>query len=234
MCIRDRYSSGLHEKFPEITTIVNNINLKRADTAIGDYEKVYSGEGYITDYIGKNLFRISANSFFQTNTFQAEKLYDKAAEYAELKDDDVIYDLYSGAGTIAIYLSGERRKIYGFESSEPAIKDALINTKLNNAVNLYFHNTDLFRSFLPLVENKNIPRPDVVITDPPRGGMHQNIIDDLKILSPSRIVYISCNPATQARDIKLLSKEYELVKICPVDMFPHTYHIENVALLTKF
>lgn len=228
-----RYANELHQKFPEITTIVNNINKKRASVAQGDYEKIYLGDGFISDSIGSKTFRISANSFFQTNTLQAEKLYNKAVEYAGLKDDEVVYDLYSGAGTITSFLSGGNRKVFGFESSESAIKDALINAGLNNAGNLSFYNADLYKSFLPVVQSNNIPHPDLVITDPPRGGMHTNVIDDILKLSPERIVYVSCNPATQVRDIKLLGEAYKLVKICPVDMFPHTYHIENVALMSK-
>lgn len=227
------YSQQLHQKFPAITTIVNNINKKRASVALGDYEKIYYGDGFIRDNIGNKIFRISANSFFQTNTLQAEKLYNKAIEYAGLKDDEVVYDLYSGAGTITNFLSGGNRKVFGFESSESAINDALINAELNNAANLSFYNADLYKSFLPVVEANNIPHPDLIITDPPRSGMHTNVINDILKLSPERIVYVSCNPTTQVRDIKLLSEKYSLVKICPVDMFPHTYHIENVALMIR-
>jgi 23S rRNA (uracil1939-C5)-methyltransferase len=227
------YTDGLIKSIPGITTILNNINRKRASTAVGDYEKVYFGSGYITDYIGDKVFRISANSFFQTNTFQAEKLYNTVIEYAEFGKDDVVYDLYSGAGTITIYMSGEDRKVYGFESSGSAIKDAAENSRLNNAENVYYYNADLFKAFIPIAEREDLPKPDVIVTDPPRSGMHQSIIDDILKLAPGKIIYVSCNPATQVRDIKLLSEAYELVKIKPVDMFPHTYHIENVALLVK-
>jgi 23S rRNA (uracil1939-C5)-methyltransferase len=231
--LMNEYSGGLAERFPEITTIVNNVNKKRSSVATGDYEKVYFGKGHITDYIGDKIFRISANSFFQTNTYQAEKLYNTVMEYAEFGDDDIVYDLYSGAGTITIYMSGKGRKIYGFESSESAIKDAVKNASFNKAENVFFYTADLYKSFIPLVKSESIPPPDVIVTDPPRSGMHQNIIDDILKLSPMKIVYVSCNPATQVRDIKLLSEAYDLIKIRPVDMFPHTYHIENVALLTK-
>lgn len=228
------YSSGLIRQFPQITTIINNINLKKAAVAIGDYEIVYHGSGFIYEYIGKYKYRISANSFFQTNSLQAEKLYDTALEYAALKGDEIVYDLYSGAGTISIFVSGNAKEVYAFESVEPAVRDAEENAKLNNIANVHFIQADLYKTFLPEVESNNIPKPDVIIIDPPRGGMHKNTVDDVLQLNPEKIVYVSCNPATQARDIKLLTEEkYKLIKTRPVDMFPHTYHIENVALLVR-
>ena len=228
------YSNQLIKAFPQISAFVNNINLKKAAIATGDYEKVYYGDGYIYDYIGKYKFRISANSFFQTNTIQAEKLYDTALEYAELNGDEIVYDLYSGAGTIAIFLSDKVKEVYGFESVESAVKDAEENAVINEIKNVRFITADLYKSFLPIVEGKNLPKPDKIIIDPPRSGMHKNTVDDVIRLSPDRIVYVSCNPTTQVRDIKMLiAGGYKLIKIRPVDMFPHTYHIENVALLIK-
>ena len=227
-------TNQLKNKFPQITTIINNINLKKAAVAYGDYEKVYFGEGFIYDYIGKYKFRISANSFFQTNTLQAEKLYDTALEFAELKGDEIVYDLYSGAGTIAIYLSERAKEVITFESLESAVKDAEENALINEIENVRFITADLYKTFLPVVEEKNLPKPDKIIIDPPRSGMHKNTVNDVIELSPERIVYVSCNPATQVRDIKLLNEAgYKLIKTRPVDMFPHTYHIENVALLIK-
>ncbi len=228
------WSDLLIQKFPEITTIINNINLKKAAVALGDYEKVYYGDGYIYDYIGKYKFRISANSFFQTNTLQAENLYNTALEFADLRGDEIVYDLYSGAGTIAIYLSGKVKEVYAFESVESAVKDAEENATINDIKNVSFITADLYKSFLPLVEEKKLPKPDKVIIDPPRSGMHKNSVADIINLSPERIVYVSCNPTTQVRDIKMLTEAgYKLLMIRPVDMFPHTYHIENVALLLK-
>jgi 23S rRNA (uracil1939-C5)-methyltransferase len=228
------YASGLLQNIPQITTIINNINLKKASVAIGDYEKVYHGSGFIYDKIGNYTFRISANSFFQTNTLQAEKLYKTAMEFAQLNGSEIIYDLYSGAGTIAIYASASTEKIYGFESVESALKDASENAKINKVDNVEFVKADLYKSFLPVLENKKIPKPDVIIIDPPRSGMHKNTVNDVVKISPEKIVYVSCNPATQARDIKLFTESgYKLIKIRPVDMFPHTYHIENVAFLIK-
>ncbi len=228
------YSEQLVQKFPDITTIINNINLKKASVATGDYEKVYYGDGFIYDYIGKYKFRISANSFFQTNTLQAENLYDTALEFAELQGDEIVYDLYSGAGTIAIYLSEKVKEVYAFESVESAVKDAEENAVINDIKNVEFITADLYKSFLPLINEKKLPKPDVVIADPPRSGMHKNTVADIVNLNPAKIVYVSCNPTTQVRDIKMLIEAgYKLLKIRPVDMFPHTYHIENVAVLTK-
>ncbi len=228
------YSNHLIKAFPQISSIINNINLKKAAVATGDYEKVYYGESCIYDFIGKYKFRISANSFFQTNTLQAENLYNTALEYAELSGGEIVYDLYSGAGTIAIYLSGKVKEVYAFESVEPAVKDAEENAVINGIKNVRFISADLYKSFLPIVEGKDLPKPDKIIIDPPRSGMHKNTVDDVISLSPDRIVYVSCNPTTQVRDIKMfVAGGYKLIKIRPVDMFPHTYHIENVALLKK-
>ena len=228
------YSEQLVQKFPGITTIINNINLKKASVATGDYEKVYYGDGFIYDYIGKYKFRISANSFFQTNTLQAENLYNTALEFAELQGDEIVYDLYSGAGTIAIYISEKVKEVYAFESVESAVNDAEENAVINDIKNVNFITADLYKSFLPIVEEKKLPKPDVVIADPPRSGMHKNTVADIVNLNPGKIVYVSCNPTTQVRDIKMLIEAgYKLLKIRPVDMFPHTYHIENVAVLTK-
>jgi len=223
--LMNEYTNELLKAVPQITTIINNINLKKASVAIGDYEKVYCGTGFIHDKIGNYKFRISANSFFQTNTLQAENLY---------KTAEIIYDLYSGAGTIAIYVSDKAEKIYGFESVKSALKDADKNAKINSVDNAEFIEANLYRSFLPIVEKNKIPNPDVIIIDPPRSGMHKNTVDDTMQLNPGKIVYLSCNPATQARDIKLMVEAgYKLKKMKPVDMFPHTYHIENVAVLIR-
>ena len=232
--LMNEYTTELLKAVPQITTIINNINLKKASVAIGDYEKVYCGTGFIYDKIGNYKFRISANSFFQTNTIQAKNLYKTVMEFAELKGDEIMYDLYSGAGTISIYVSDKAEKIYGFESVRSALKDADKNAKINSVDNVEFVEANLYKSFLPIVERNNIPKPDVIIIDPPRSGMHKNTVDDTMQLNPEKIVYVSCNPATQARDIKLMVEAgYKLKKMKPVDMFPHTYHIENVALLIK-
>ena len=231
--IRD-YCNLLLNEVPEVTTVINNISKKKAAIAIGDYEKVIYGSGFIYDEIGKYKFRISANSFFQTNTLQAEKLYQTAMDFAELAGNEIVYDLYSGAGTIAIFISEKAKHVFAFESVESSIEDAKVNAQLNGISNVQFFNADLYKSFLKIVEKNKILNPDVIIIDPPRSGMHENTVNDVVKLSPQKIVYVSCNPATQVRDIKLMvDAGYKLVKIRPVDMFPHTYHIENVALLNK-
>jgi 23S rRNA (uracil1939-C5)-methyltransferase len=228
------YSNRLIKNFPQISTVINNINLKKAAIAAGDYEIVYHGDGYIYDFIGMYKFRISANSFFQTNTIQAGKLYDTVLEFANLNGDEIVYDLYSGAGTIAIYLSQNVKEVYAFESVESAVKDAGENAIINGTKNVGFFTADLYKSFLPLIRENNLPVPDIIILDPPRSGMHENTVEDVAKLNPGKIVYVSCNPTTQVRDIKLLvQKGYKLIRIRPVDMFPHTYHIENVALLIR-
>ncbi|WKZ69535.1 MAG: 23S rRNA (uracil(1939)-C(5))-methyltransferase RlmD [Melioribacteraceae bacterium] len=229
-----KYAEELLKIEPKITTIVNNINEKKAQIAVGDFERIFHGNGVIFDKIGQFLFRISPNSFFQTNSIQAENLYETALAFAEFSGDEIVYDLYSGAGTISIFVSPHVKQVYAFESVEAAVKDAASNTELNKITNVHFELADLNKSFLTIIEEKLLPKPDVVITDPPRAGMNPKTINDVIELSPKKIVYVSCNPATQARDIKMLVESgYKLIKIRPVDMFPHTFHIENVALLVK-
>lgn len=228
----NKYASELKNRFPEITTIVNNISKKLSQVAYGDYEKVLFGSGFIHDFIGDYKFRISANSFFQTNTQQAERLYNCIVDFSEFAGNEVVFDLFSGAGTISLFISKYVKNVFAFESSESAINDAKINTTINNVKNVTHNYFDLNKSFLDVV--RNFPKPDIIITDPPRNGMHQNTISDILNLLPEKIIYVSCNPSTQARDLKLLCEnKYELIKIKPHDLFPHTYHIENVALLKR-
>lgn len=226
------YAHELNCAIKGITTIVNNISTKKSQVSIGDYENVYFGDGHIFDEIRDFRYRISANSFFQTNTLQAGKLYQAALEYADLKGDEIVYDLYSGAGTISIFIARSAKEVHAFESVEAAVNDAIINSESNSVYNVHFHTADLNKSLKTMVKEKGIPKPDVIILDPPRGGMNPKTVRDILRFMPKKVVYVSCNPATQARDIKLLCEEhYKLVKMKPVDMFPHTYHIENVALL---
>lgn len=225
----------LTKQFPEITTVVNNVTSRKSMVAFGESEKVYHGPGFITERLGEWTFRISANSFFQTNTLQAEQLYNVAKNLAALRPDDVVYDLYCGTGTIAIYLSGAVERVVGIEVVESSIADAVRNAELNRVSNCYFLQGDLKDKLTKdsgwLSEH---PRPTVVVTDPPRSGMHEKVVHQIMKLAPERIVYVSCNPSTQARDAKLLTDGgYKLNVIQPVDMFPHTDHIEAVALLTR-
>ncbi len=228
------YCEEMLKEIPEITTIVNNVNTKKAQVAYGDYEEVLYGNGYIFDKIGKFTFRISANSFFQTNTLQAEKLYNLAKDFAEFQGNEIVYDLYSGAGTIAIYVSENVKSLFAFENVVEAVNDAKENMKLNDISNISFFEADLNKSFQQKLEDDNFPMADIIIADPPRSGMNPKTIQDILFVNPQKIVYVSCNPTTQVRDIKVLVENgYKLVKIQPVDMFPQTYHIENVALLIK-
>lgn len=228
------YTKEIQKKFKQVTTLVNNINLKKAAVATGDYEKVFSGSGIIHDKIGDYKFRISANSFFQTNTRQAEILYKTIVDYAEFRGKEIVYDLYSGAGTISIYISKLVKEVIAFEAVKSAVEDASFNLELNSINNVECKTADLNKSFLNLIDEYQLKTPEVVVIDPPRSGMHKTTIQDVITLSPHKIVYVSCNPATQARDVKeFITAGYELIKMCPVDMFPHTFHIENVALLIR-
>jgi len=228
------YTKTLVDKFPFITTVINNVNLRKAQVAYGDFEKVYHGEGLIYDKIGDYKFQVSANSFFQTNSLQAEKLYQTALDFADFNGNEVVYDLYSGASTISIFISEKVKEVYGFESVRSAVKDGKTNCKINGITNVKSYEVDLNKTCLPLLEQHKTAKPDVIVVDPPRAGMNPKTVKDVLNLEPQKIVYVSCNPSTQARDIKLLCEEkYKLVKIQPVDMFPQTYHIENVALLIK-
>ncbi len=232
--LMQEYTNDLTREFPFVSTVVNNVNLRKAQVAYGDFENVYHGDGNIYDTIGDYKFRISANSFFQTNTLQAKNLYQATLDFAEFKGDEIVYDLYSGASTISIFISQYVKEVYGFESVRTAIKDGKNNCKINDIKNVKSFEADLNKSFLYKLEDKKVPNPDVIIADPPRAGMNPKTVKDILSLEPEKIVYVSCNPTTQARDIKLLCEEkYKLIKIQPVDMFPQTYHIENVALLVK-
>ncbi|MFC2085306.1 23S rRNA (uracil(1939)-C(5))-methyltransferase RlmD [Bacteroidota bacterium] len=228
------YADELLSNVPQITTIVNNINIKKSQVAVGDYEKVIYGDGFIYDKIGDFKFRISANSFFQTNTSQAEQLYKVIAEFSEASPNNIIYDLYSGTGTISVYMSNSAKKVFSFESIDSALEDAKTNCLINGIENINCIKADLNKSFLPLIQKNSILDPDIIILDPPRSGMNPKTVKDIIKLSPPKIVYVSCNPASQARDISILCKEgYKPECVQPVDMFPHTYHIENVALLIQ-
>lgn len=233
--VMQHYAQELLAAVPNVTTIVNTINARKAQIAYGDVERVYHGEGVIHERLGRYLFTISAGSFFQTNTAQAEKLYSVAKEFAGLTSSDVVWDLYSGTGSIALFISDSAREVVGVESVESAVKDAERNAQRNGVRNCSFVLGDLKERLTKDTHWMSAhAKPDVMVIDPPRSGMHPQVVDEILELAPPRIVYVSCNPATQARDVKMLCTDrYQLVKLQPVDMFPHTYHIENVALLTQ-
>jgi len=211
-----------------IKTVINNINTRKAAIAVGEREVIFSGEGFIQDRIGPFRFHISANSFFQTNSLGAEKLYSKVVDYAELKGSEIVFDLYSGTGTIPIFLSSRVESVMGMEITESAILDANRNCKINGVGNCQFVLGDI-RETLSTMRIK----PDVLVIDPPRAGMHKDVLAGVMELAPERVVYVSCNPATMARDMGEMIREYEVVEIQPVDMFPNTYHIEAVAKLIR-
>jgi len=219
---------------PSITTVVNNITARKSQVAFGETETVYFGPGYITETLGARRYRVSANSFFQTNTAQAERLYDAAREAAELRREDVVYDLYSGTGTIALHLAGAVERVVGVEAIEAAVEDARRNAELNGVANCEFVVGDLKdRLTRDTGWMRSQPAPSVVVLDPPRAGCHEGVLIALARLGPDRIVYVSCNPATQARDVQKLCSiaPYVPGAAQPVDMFPQTGHIENVLQL---
>ena len=224
--------NSVKEKFPRVVSLYYIVNQKKNDS-YADLEPVhFAGEKFLIEDLDGLKFRIHPKSFFQTNTLQALNLYRVAKEFAQLTGKEVVYDLYTGTGTIALYVARQARKVIGIEYIAEAIEDARENARFNNIENAEFYVGDLkdVMNEQFILENG---RPDVVILDPPRAGMHKSVVDAIKFASPQRIVYVSCNPATQARDVQLLSDAYELVVTQPVDMFPHTHHVENVALLKR-
>lgn len=222
----------LSEKFPQITSLQYVHNPKKNDTIYDLEPKVFKGKDHIIEQLGSYKFKIGPKSFFQTNSAQAKVLYDITKQFAALKPTDVVYDLYTGVGSIGIYVSDSCARVSGIEQIEAAINDAKENAALNGVSNCSFYAGDV-RMVLKDDFIAANGKPDVVITDPPRAGMHEDVVNTLLALEAPKIVYVSCNPATQARDLQLLDAKYEVVKVQPVDMFPHTVHIENVALLRK-
>ena len=229
---RIRLFDYLLSQFPQIKTLVFAINPKGNDSIYDLHIQNYFGEGYLFEEMDGLQFKIGPKSFFQTNYKQALELYRKTLEFADLSGDQVVYDLYTGTGTIAQYVARNAKQVIGIEAVQEAIDAAKEHAEINGLENCTFYcgdMKDIFNDeFLA-----NHPKADVLITDPPRDGMHQKVVEQILKLSPDKIVYVSCNSATQARDIALLKDSYELVKILPVDMFPQTHHVENIALLLK-
>jgi len=227
--------SELRVKLDNLSCFVNTIARGWSGTTVGEKQHTLFGNDHILETLGDLTFKISPASFFQTNTVMAEKLYDIVRDFAAISATDTVWDLYCGTGSIALYLARNAKEIIGFEIVNDAVKDARINALLNNIENTRFIEGDLNKLFLKNPELLNdLPMPDILIIDPPRGGMHPKLVDVVAQLRPKTIVYVSCNPATQVRDIKMLLEQvsYTIDKIQPVDLFPHTPHIEVVTKLS--
>lgn len=223
-------ANNIIDRFPMVKTVVKNINTKNTNVIMGDKNETIVGRGYITDVLGDYIFKISPMSFYQVNPIQAEALYNIAIEKAQISKDDIVCDLYCGIGTIGIFASKFAKKVYGIEIVKQAIEDAHINAKLNNIKNIEFLCGDVEESFEKLIKKEKI-KPDVVIVDPPRRGLDNNTIENIMKLDVKRVVYISCNPATMVRDLKVFEEKYDIKEVQPVDMFPFTSHVECVAVL---
>jgi 23S rRNA (uracil1939-C5)-methyltransferase len=219
-------------KFPQITSLMFIINSKRNDSLSDQKPVLYSGAGYLEEKMEQLKFRIGPLSFFQTNSKQAGVLYKVVRDLAGLSGKEVVYDLYTGTGTIANFVAGYASRVIGLEYMDEAVQDAIVNSEINGITNTRFFAGDI-KTLLDSDFLDFNGRPDVIITDPPRGGMHEKVIRTIMNALPERILYISCNPATQSRDISLLSERYRIVAVQPVDMFPQTVHVENVVLLTR-
>lgn len=227
-----KFFSGLRESFSQIKTVVRNINTKFADIAFGEDEEVLAGKEIIQEKLGEFYFEVSANSFFQTNTRQAKTLFDIVVEYAELDGSEEVLDLYSGTGAISFFLAQKAKRVTGIESVKDSVENAFRNAELNSIKNCRFFLGEAKDVLSSLVKENY--SPEVIVVDPPRGGMHKKVISSMLEIKPKKIIYVSCNPTTLARDLQVLAeKDYILEKVQPVDMFPQTYHIEAVAKLRK-
>ena len=225
---------GLLNDISEITSMVNNVNTRKADSAFGEYEILLYGQPTVKENIGNFTIDISANSFFQTNTIQGEKLYEQIVNTARLSGEEVVYDLYCGIGSISLYLAPHAKKVYGFEIIRSALEDAEKNAEKNGVSNVWFFKANLDTYFKKGQLPKRVPKPNIVIVDPPRAGMHPHLTHYLPKLKADKIVYVSCNPTTQARDSRILTENgYTIRRSILVDMFPHTPHIEVVTLFEK-
>jgi 23S rRNA (uracil1939-C5)-methyltransferase len=217
-------------QFPQINTVLYTINLKMNDSLHDQQPIIYKGKGYVIEKLEHFDFKIGSKSFFQTNTKQAEKLYRLTREFAELTGEQIVYDLYCGTGSIGIFCSGKAKKIIGVEAIEEAVRDARENALLNKIGHAQFFTGDVIDVCTDLFFAEH-GKPDVIITDPPRAGMHEKLVKKILEIEAPLVVYVSCNPATQARDLNLLDEKYSVTRVQPVDMFPHTHHIENVVQL---
>ena len=224
--------SHIAEVFPQITSLLYVINQKANDTITDQKVHVFRGRDYIIESMEDLQFKIGPKSFYQTNSEQAYELYKIVRDFAGLNGTELVYDLYTGTGTIANFIASQAHKVIGIEYVPEAIEDAKVNSALNGIENILFYAGDMKDILTQDFINEH-GRPDVIITDPPRAGMHDDVIKTILFAEPGKIVYVSCNPATQARDLGLLDEKYKVTRVQPVDMFPHTHHVENVVLLKK-
>ena len=218
------------EKFPNIKTIVKNINTQNTNVILGKENINIYGDGYIYDKLGDYTFKISPLSFYQINPIQTEKLYNLALEKAELTGKEILFDLYCGIGTIGIFMANKAKEVYGIEIVEQAIEDAKENCMINNITNAKYYAGDTEKLLSDLIEKQNVI-PDVVVVDPPRKGLDNTTIENIKKIKVKKVIYISCNPATLVRDLSKLEEKYEISEIQPVDMFPFSHHVESLAVL---
>jgi 23S rRNA (uracil1939-C5)-methyltransferase len=222
----------LASEFPQITSLMYVINSKKNDSLNDQNPVLYKGDNHLVEEMDGLKFRVGPKSFYQTNTKQALVLYKVVKDFAGLTGNEIVYDLYTGTGTIANFIADSVSKVVGIEYVDEAVKDAVLNSGINNIRNTFFFSGDM-KDVLSEQFLKDNGRPDVIITDPPRAGMHEDVVKTIIEAAPDKIVYVSCNPSTQARDILLLSEDYKVVRVQPVDMFPHTHHVENVVLLKR-
>ena len=215
-----------------VTSLMYVVNTKANDTITDLDIECFAGQPYITEQMGDVKFRVGPKSFYQTNSEQAHRLYDVAKEFAQLTGQEVVYDLYTGTGTIANYVARDAQKVIGVEYVPEAIEDAKVNSQINGIGNTEFFAGDM-KDVLTLDFINEHGAPDVMIVDPPRAGMHPDVVETILKAAPRRIVYVSCNSATQARDIQLMDSAYKVAALRPVDMFPHTHHVESVVLLER-
>lgn len=229
---KNNFVKALLKKHPEINTIVMNVNNRKTSVVLGNVEKTLYGKGTIEDTLCGCVFQISPKSFYQVNPIQTEKLYNKAIDMAELHENEVVLDAYCGIGTIALILSSKVKKVIGVELNKDALQDAIKNAKRNNINNARFYQGDAGEFMVEMASRKE--RIDTVFMDPPRSGSDEKFLSSIVKLSPKKVIYISCNPVTQARDLKYLTNHgYNVEEIQPVDMFPHTYHVETITKLVK-
>lgn len=229
---REKLLDAIADKFPQISSLLYIINEKANDTITDQIVLNWKGDDCIFEEMEGLKFKIGPKSFYQTNSEQAYNLYKVARDFAQLSGEELVYDLYTGTGTIANFVARQAKKVIGIEYVEDAIDDAIFNSENNGIGNTLFYAGDMKDILTQDFINEH-GRPDVIITDPPRAGMHEDVVNTILFAAPERIVYVSCNPATQARDLALMDEQYKVTRVQPVDMFPHTHHVENVVLLEK-